>query len=68
MESAVLHIENSSGNVIFRMFDNNGRLATEKTLTNGDFRLDRIGFATGLYIYEIFDGNTSISKGKLIFQ
>lgn len=68
VESAVLHIENTSGNVTFRMYGINGRLVMERELTNGDFQLDKTNLGAGVYFYEINDGNTSVSKGKLIFQ
>ncbi len=68
LESAVMHIANTSGNVTFIMYDGSGRLAMVKALTNGDFQLDRANLGAGIYYYQITDGNTSISKGKLIFQ
>jgi len=67
-ERAVIHTENTSGNALLRIYDSNGRLTLEQTLTNGDYSLDKNNFRTGIYIYQVTDGNTPVSNGRLIFQ
>jgi len=68
-KGAVIHIENSNGDVTFRMFDNIGRLVnTMAKLTNGDFELSRQGLTSGVYLYEVIDADNNVTRGKLVIQ
>lgn len=68
VESAIVHIANSSGNVVMRLFDSNGRMIAVKSYANGDFQLTKDNLGAGIYFYQISDGNTRVAEGKLIFQ
>ena len=68
VESAVIHIENASGNIVFTLVDETGRLAVQRTLSNGDFQLSKDHLNTGVYFYQVTDGDTPVAKGRLILQ
>ena len=65
VESSTIHIENTSGNVIFRLFNITGQVALTKELGNGDFTINKGNLGEGLYFYTIEDSNTNVAKGKL---
>ena len=65
VESSTIHIENTSGDVIFRLFNITGQVALTKQLGNGDFTINKENLQEGLYFYTIEDSNTSVAKGKL---
>ena len=68
-DKAVLHIENTSGNISFRLVDISGRLVlTKENLNNGDFELNKDDFHSGLYFYEINDNQGNLISGKLVFE
>jgi PKD repeat protein len=68
-ESAVLHLENTSGPVTFHVFDNSGRLVMSKeNLTDGDFQINRNDLVEGLYFYRITDENNNAVNGKLVIE
>ncbi len=64
-ESSTIHIENTTGNVTFRLFNMTGQVALTKELANGDNTINKDNLSVGLYFYTIEDGNTNVAKGKL---
>ncbi len=64
VDNATLHIENTSGNVVFRVFQINGQLAFTKNLGNGDFTLSKENLSQGLYFYSVEDGSSTVARGK----
>jgi hypothetical protein len=65
VESAIIHLENTSGNASFTLYGINGQVAMTRELGNGDNKISKENLTEGLYFYTIFDGNTNIAKGKL---
>ena len=63
--SSTIHIENTTGNVTFRMYQLNGEVVMTKQLGNGDFEITKDNLSEGLYFYSVEDGNINIAKGKL---
>ncbi len=64
VDNATLHIENTSGNVVFRVFQINGQVAFTKNLGNGDFSLSKENLSQGLYFYSVEDGSSTVARGK----
>ena len=65
VENTTIHLENTSGNVTFRLYNITGQVALTKELGNGDFTISKNNLSEGLYFYSLEDGNTNIAKGKL---
>lgn len=65
IENSTIHIENTSGNVTFRLYNMTGQVAFTKEFGNGDFTINKDNLSEGLYFYTIEDGSTNIAKGKL---
>lgn len=65
VESSTIHIENTSGNVTFRLYGIAGQIVMTKEFGNGDYTITKENLNEGLYFYTVEDGNTSIAKGKL---
>jgi PKD repeat protein len=64
VENATLHIENTSGNVTFRVFQINGQIVLNKIVGNGDYNLSKDNLTEGMYFYTVEDGNTTVARGK----
>jgi len=66
---SVLHIENATGNVSFKIFESTGRLIISKeNLSNGDFDLNKSEFKSGIYFYQVSDDNGNMINGKIVVQ
>jgi hypothetical protein len=68
-ETATIRIQNAGSTVTFKMYESNGRLVqVMNNLSNGDFQLNKWNLTSGIYFYEMLDGNTIATKGSLVIQ
>jgi hypothetical protein len=69
VETAKMHIENTSGNLTFNLYGLSGRLVlTLPNLTNGDVQLNNSGLIPGIYIYELRNANSIVSTGRVLIE
>ena len=67
--NTTVHIQSTSGNVTFVMFDAVGKLSVRKeSLTNGDYIITKDSLRSGIYLYQVYEGSKIISVGKLVVQ
>ena len=68
-ENSVLHLENTTGNVTFSVFESTGKLVMmRKNLTDGDIQLNRGDLGQGIYFFRINDDTGNVVNGKFIVQ
>ena len=65
VESSTVHIENTSGTVVFRIYTSTGQIALTKVMVNGDNNISKENLSEGLYFYSVDDGDTNVAKGKI---
>jgi hypothetical protein len=69
LESAVVRLQGTEGNVTFNVFESTGRMVISKTgIGNGEFELNRDNLSPGLYFYELRDNDNLVSTGRLVFK
>lgn len=61
-----LHIENLLSKTYLEIYDLNGRLLLEKTLTDSSEAVEVNFLSQGIYVYKIMDENQNSKTGKLI--
>ncbi len=66
VDNSTISIENTSGNVIFNVYNMTGQIAFSKQLGNGEFTISKENLTEGLYFYDVVDGNNSVAKGKFV--
>jgi len=67
--TTVIHIQNSSGGLEFRMFDYTGKLVSVKqNLSDGDYNISNTALNSGVYFYEVLHANKKVGGGKLVVQ
>lgn len=69
VNTSTMRIANASNTVTFRLYDMNGQIAREMiNLGNGDIDFIKGNLTPGVYIYEMIDGNTIASTGRVLIQ
>lgn len=69
VNTAKLHIENATGNLIFNLYNQSGGLVmTLPNLTNGNIQVNKNGLLPGIYIYELRNSNSVVSTGTVVIQ
>ncbi len=65
VETSTVHVENAEGTATLTVYTTTGQVAFSKVLGNGDFTIGKENLGSGLYFYNVEDGNQNVAKGKL---
>lgn len=65
-ESTTIELNEAYNDLIFKVFDMNGRLVRSERFNGSRLNFERNGLDGGMYIYEILTENKPLQKGKIV--
>ena len=68
-QETTVSIEDANEDLVFRLFDMNGKVVMEKlNVTNGNFTISRGELSPGIYFYELQNADERVSAGKIVIK
>ena len=65
VSNSTVHVENTSGNAVFTVYQMTGQVVYSQVLVEGDNTISKENLSNGLYFYTVVDQGANIANGKL---